>query len=433
MPYTLELPDIGEGVVEAEIVKWFVAEGDEVVEDQPLVEVMTDKATVTIPSPKRGRVVKRCWQEGQIAKVHSALIEIEVSAGVGAGTPKATATPALTTAPTKAPAATSTPTSTATPAPPPVIARPAGTRALATPAVRALARELGVDLQQVAGSGEGGRVTKQDLHSKQGGRAPPPAAPSAPPSPAIPPAEERRAIPRVTRGTDERIPLRGVRRKIAEKMALSKRTAAHFTFVEQCDMTELVRLKDRLAPGAKAEGVKLTFLPFVVKAVVAALQAHPKLNAELDDAASEIVIKKHWDIGVAAATDQGLLVPVIRNADTRSLLDIAREIDRLSSEAKAGKARSEDHGHSTFTISSLGALGGMFATPVLNHPEVGILGIHRMRPTPVVRDGQVVVRDVMHVSVTSDHRVVDGHEAAAFCYEVIRFLEEPGLLFMRLV
>jgi pyruvate dehydrogenase E2 component (dihydrolipoamide acetyltransferase) len=422
MSYTLELPDIGEGVVEAEIVKWFVAEGDEVVEDQPLVEVMTDKATVTIPSPKRGRVVKRCWQEGQIAKVHSALIEIEVS---GANAP-ARKMPTATQAATPAAAVTQAATT----------ARPSGTRALATPAVRALARELGVDLQQVVGSGDGGRVTKLDLHSARGGRAPAPAQPPAralAPTVDQPPGEERRAVPRISRGTDERIPLRGVRRKIAEKMALSKRTAAHFTFVEQCDMTELVRLKDRLAPGARAEGVKLTFLPFIVKAVVAALQAHPKLNAELDDAAGEIVIKKRWDIGVAAATDQGLLVPVIRDADARSLLDIAREIERLTSEAKAGKARAEDHGHSTFTVSSLGALGGMFATPVLNHPEVGILGIHRMRPTPVVRDGQVVIRDVMHVSVTSDHRVVDGHEAAAFCYEVIRFLEEPGLLFMRLV
>jgi len=189
----------------------------------------------------------------------------------------------------------------------------------------------------------------------------------------------------------------------------------------------------RLAAGAQAEGVRLTFLPFVVKAVVAALQTHPRLNAALDEAAGEIVIKKHWDIGVAAATEQGLLVPVIRGADGLSLLEVAREIERLSSDARAGRARAEDQGQSTFTITSLGALGGMFATPVLNHPEVGILGIHRIRPTPVVRDGQVVVRDVMHVSVTSDHRVVDGHEAAAFCYEVIKYLEEPGLLFMRLV
>jgi pyruvate dehydrogenase E2 component (dihydrolipoamide acetyltransferase) len=436
MPYTLELPDIGEGVVEAEIMKWFVTEGDEVVEDQPLVEVMTDKATVTIPSPRRGRVVRRCWKEGELAKVHSALIELELGAGGEAAKPPraaATSSAPAATAPSAraappaqvAQAPRSAPvTPPASPEPPAAPPRPAGTRALATPAVRALARELSLDLQAVAGSGDGGRVTKQDLHAftKRGG-----------PPPGDAPTAERRAVARVTRGTDERIPLRGVRKRIAEKMALSKRTAAHFTFVEQCDVTELTRLKDRLAAGARAEGVKLTFLPFVVKAVVAALQAHPKLNASLDEAAGEIVLKRHWDIGIAAATDQGLLVPVIRDADTRSLLDLAREIERLSSEAKAGKARAEDHGHSTFTVSSLGALGGMFATPVLNHPEVGILGVHRARPTPVVRDGQVVIRDVMHVSVTSDHRVVDGHEAAAFCYEVIKFLEEPGLLFMRLV
>ena len=281
-----------------------------------------------------------------------------------------------------------------------------------------MARELELDLQQVPGSGEGGRVTKQDLQAFKAGGGP---------------APERRAVARVSRGPEERIPLRGIRKRISEKMALSKRTAAHFTFVEQCDVTELVRLKDRMAEGAKAEGVKLTFLPFVIKAVVAALQTHPMLNAALDEAAGEIVVKRHWDIGVAAATDQGLLVPVIRAADSRSLLDLAREIDRLSADAKAGRARAEDQGNSTFTVTSLGALGGMFATPVLNYPEVGILGLHRIRPTPVVRDGQIVIRDVMHVSVTSDHRVVDGHLAAAFCYEVIKYLEEPGLLFMRLV
>jgi pyruvate dehydrogenase E2 component (dihydrolipoamide acetyltransferase) len=430
MAYVLELPDIGEGVVEAEVQKWFVVEGDLVAEDQPLVEVMTDKATVVIPSPRRGRVVRRCWKEGQIAPVHSALIELELEVDeAGSATGGATAAPAAATA--AAPKASS-PRSVAPVAASPAPARPAGTRALAAPAVRALARELGLDLQAVAGSGPGGRVLRADVTAAANGHqvatatATPTPASTAPP-PSTPTPTGRAALP------DERIPLRGLRRVIAERMALSKRTAAHFTFVEQCDATALVRVKEEMAPAAAAEGVKLTFLPFVVKAVVAALQAHPKLNARLDEAAGEIVLHRRYDIGIASATEAGLLVPVVRGADGRSLLDLAREIERLSADARAGRARPADQGHSTFTLTSLGALGGLFATPVLNFPEVGILGVHRIRPTPVVRDGQVVVRQVMHLSVTSDHRVVDGHEAAAFCYEVIRYLEEPNLLFMRMV
>jgi pyruvate dehydrogenase E2 component (dihydrolipoamide acetyltransferase) len=418
MAYQLELPDIGEGVVEAEVQKWFVAEGDLVAEDQPLVEVMTDKATVVIPSPKRGRVVRRFWKEGELAKVHSPLIELELDVGAAAGKANGAAGPMKV--------ATPTPTSGSPTAP--AAAHPeqrreapesrGGRKALAAPAVRALARELGLDINSVPATGPGGRVTKADLAAAQGSSPAPAAA---------------RPLVAASPGADERIPFRGVRKKIAERMALSKRTAAHFTFVEQCDATELVRTKERMAEAARGEGVKLTFLPFVVKAVVAALKAHPKLNAALDEAAGEIVLKKRWDIGIASATENGLLVPVVRGADGRSLLDLAREIERLSADARAGRARPEDQGNSTFTITSLGALGGLFATPVLNFPEVGILGLHRIRPTPVVRDGQVVVRDVMNVSVTSDHRVVDGHEAAAFCYEVIRYLEDPGLLFMRMV
>ncbi|HET9553986.1 MAG TPA: dihydrolipoamide acetyltransferase family protein [Anaeromyxobacteraceae bacterium] len=424
MTYKLELPDIGEGVVEAEIQKWFVAEGDLVAEDQPLVEVMTDKATVVIPSPKKGRVLRRFHAEGEVARVHAPLVELEVEAGAAPGKANGASGPAATKAATSPSMAAPSPR----PSPPvgereEIVAAAAPStlerrKALAAPAVRALARELGVDINGVAGTGPGGRVTKADLAPRPPLAAVPPATALAPGQPAL---------------LEERVPLRGVRKRIAERMALSKRTAAHFTFVEQCDATELVRLKDRMAEGARAEGVKLTFLPFVVKAVVAALQAFPKLNASLDDAAGEIVLKRHYDIGIASATENGLLVPVVRGADTRSLLDLAREIERLTADAKAGRARPEDQGHSTFTITSLGALGGLFATPVLNHPEVGILGLHRIRPTPVVRDGQVVVRDVMNVSVTSDHRVVDGHEAAAFCYRVIQYLEDPNLLFLRMV
>ncbi len=438
MAYKLELPDIGEGVVEAEVQQWFVKPGDEVAEDQPLVEVMTDKATVVIPSPKRGRVVKLFWNVGDLAKVHSPLVELELE-----GAARASATPdAPRPAASRAPPATGE--GRGATGDPPGAGHAPGQKALATPAVRALARELEIDINAVAGSGPGGRVTKDDLAGFRGG-----ANGQGHPALATTPADELAsglrasaaasapAAPVALRSepggaADERVPLRGVRKRIAENMARSKRTAAHFTFVEQCDVTELARVKERIAAAAREEGVKVTFLPFVVKAVVAALRRHPRLNATMDDAKGELVVHHRYDIGVASATEAGLVVPVLRGADRRSLVELAREIERLAQDAKAARARPEDMGRSTFTITSLGALGGMFATPVLNYPEVGILGIHRIRPTPVVRDGEIVVRDVMHVSITSDHRVVDGHEAAAFCYDVIRALEEPSLLFMHM-
>jgi len=299
-----------------------------------------------------------------------------------------------------------------------------------------------VDLQVVLGSGDGGRVTKEDLrafrHGTNGhgrpsaGMGEEEAWTAEDRARAVPAPAPPRAPPPVAAGPDERVPLRGVRKRIAENMARSKRTAAHFTFVEQCDVTELVKVKDRIAAAAKGEGVKVTFLPFVMKAVVAALRRYPRMNATVDDEKNELVLHRRWDLGLASATDAGLVVPVVRGADRRSLLDLAREVERLSADSKAGKMRPDDMGRSTFTITSLGALGGLFATPVLNYPEVGILGLHRIRPTPVVRDGQVVVRDVMHVSITSDHRMVDGHEAAAFCYEVIKFLEDPDLLLLHM-
>ncbi len=231
----------------------------------------------------------------------------------------------------------------------------------------------------------------------------------------------------------EVVPLRGLRRAIAEKMALSKRSAAHFTFVEQVDATELVRMKDRMAQVAKAQGVRLTFLPFIVKATVAALKQHPMLNATLDEERGEIQVKRWYHIGIASKTPGGLTVPVVRNADRRSILDLAREIERLSEASKTGQAKPDELQGSTFTVTSLGAAGGLFATPIINHPEVAILGIHRIRPTPVVREGQVVARDVMHVSLSFDHRVVDGDVAAAFAYTLVDYLEDPSLLFMEMI
>jgi pyruvate dehydrogenase E2 component (dihydrolipoamide acetyltransferase) len=243
---------------------------------------------------------------------------------------------------------------------------------------------------------------------------------------------EKPAVPPVAHG-DEVVPLRGIRRRIAERMAQSKRTAAHFTFVEQVDVTELTRVKDRVAAAAKAEGVRVTFLPFICKATVAALKKYPFLNATLDEPRGEIRLRREFHLGIASATEQGLVVPVVRNADRLSLLQLAREIERLSADTKAGRGRPEDMGGSTFTITSLGAKGGLFATPIINYPEVGILGVHRIRPTPVVRDGQIVARDVMHLSLSFDHRVVDGHVGAAFAYALIAYLEDPNLLFMEMV
>ena len=399
MAYQFLLPDIGEGVVEAEIRKWFVKPGDTVAEDQPLAEVMTDKATVTIPSPKRGRVTRLLWKEGDVARVHHALVELELEGFAEEGAPVVPPPAAVPDA--RAPAAG--------PAVAGPVDRTAG-RALATPAVRALARQLGVDIQHVPATGAAGRVTKDDVRARAGASTPATSA-SAP-------------------GTVEVVPVRGLRRRIAEKMALSKRTAAHFTFVEQVDATNLVAMKEGMAKGAAAQGVKITFLPFVLKAAVAALRKFPQLNASFDEERGEIHQKRWYDLGIAAATDQGLSVPVVRHADQRSIVDLAREIARLGADSRAGRLRPDDVGNSTFTVTSLGALGGMFATPVINHPEVAILGVHRIRPTPVARDGQVVIRDVMYVSLTSDHRVVDGTEAAAFTYEVIRHLESPALLFL---
>jgi pyruvate dehydrogenase E2 component (dihydrolipoamide acetyltransferase) len=224
-----------------------------------------------------------------------------------------------------------------------------------------------------------------------------------------------------------------MRKRIFEQMARSKHTAAHFTFVEECDASALKALREKLRPAADKQGVAFSYLPFIVKACVAALRKHPILNSAFDETTGEIVFRKYYNVGIATSTESGLIVPVIKNADKRSLLEVAAEIQRLAQEAKAGKAKLEDLQGSTFTITSLGALGGLFATPVLNFPEVAILGVHQIKQKPVVRDGQIVIGDVMLLSLSFDHRIVDGHIGAAFAYEVIRYLENPDLLMLEMV
>jgi pyruvate dehydrogenase E2 component (dihydrolipoamide acetyltransferase) len=411
MAFEFRLPDIGEGMVEAEIVRWFVQEGDSIQEDQPMVELMTDKANVVIPSPRKGVVLKRFGREGEVVKVGSVLVVI--------GEPGEVPVAAETGVEAAVPASATQEVSAPTPGVGPVV--PPG-RVLATPATRRLARELGVDLRQVPPTGPRGRVTKEDvLRFAEAQRAP--AAPAPPP-----PVE----APVVPVGPEERIPLRGLRRVIARRMVQSKRTAPHFTYVEEVDMTELVRWREQMKPIAEAQGVRLTYLPFIIKAVVIGLKRFPVINASLDEEKEEIVLKKYYHIGIAVQTDQGLTVPVIHDADKRSLLDLAREVERLSKAAREGRLALHEVRGSTFTITSLGKLGGLLATPIINYPEVAILGVHKIEPRPVVRNGEIVVRSMMNVSLSFDHRVVDGAVGAEFTQVVREHLENPRLLFLQM-
>jgi pyruvate dehydrogenase E2 component (dihydrolipoamide acetyltransferase) len=432
-----KMPDIGEGVTEGEVVEWFVRVGDEVVEDHPMVEVMTDKATVTIGAPCDARVDALHVDVGHVAKVGEVLLTLESKARASA--PAAAAVGTLKDELAGAelfselgssgeqngnghgPAAR--PLSSSRVSVRPAIAaerRALRTSAeavgeisyfkakpLATPATRRLARDMGVDLRRVVPSG-GGRVTNEDVRAAVRADM----------------TDDRPHPP-----LEEREPIVGIRRKIAERMAHAKATAAHFTFVEECDVSRLVDLRERLGPEAKRRRVRLTYLPFIVKAVTEALKRHPKLNSAVDEQTHELVYKKYYNIGVATATDAGLVVPVVHQADGLRLFEIAERIERLARAAKNGALEPSDLRNSTFTITSLGKQSGLLATPILNHPEVGILGVHRIKDRPVVRDGEIVVGKVMMLSLSFDHRIVDGHVGAGFAYDVIDTLENPERLF----
>ena len=396
MLYEFRLPDIGEGVAEGEVVRWLVKEGDELQEDQPMVEIMTDKATVEIPTPRAGRVAKLMYAEGQICPVGKVLIAIEVADAPG--------TAAAAPEPARVDVAPSASTGERAPRNNGVNARDAGV--LATPATRKLARDAGVDIRDVTGSGPAGRVTSDDVRAHAESPAPTSAAEG-----------------------DTRIPFRGVRRKIAEHMVFSKHTAAHFTYVEEIDCTDLVALRERANAKLADQGTKLSFLPFIVKATANALVKFPQLNATLDDAAGEIIQRGHRHIGLATATDAGLIVPVVRDADRLSITQLAGEIERLAALTRSGKAAREDLSGSTFTITSLGALGGLLATPIINHPEIAILGVHKIARRPAVRGDSIVIRDLMNLSISVDHRVTDGYDAARFVAEIKAALESPASLY----
>ena len=408
--FEFKLPDLGEGVVEGEIVKWLVKPGDTVEEDQGVVELMTDKATVTVPAPRAGKVVSLHGKEGEIAKVHHLLLTLEVS-----GAAPATAAPAH---------AASQPPATASAAAP-ARAVESTAKVLATPVTRRMAREHGIDLAAIAGTGPQGRVLKADVQAALDlGRAEP-----------AQPAPRAKLVPLPSAGADQRIPLRGLRRKIAEKMVRSKFTAPHSLFVEEVDVTELVALRKRLNESLAASGdtLKVSFLPFICKALVPVFRRYPALNANFDDAAQELVQRGSYNFGIAAATDEGLTVPVVKDVDRLTVRQLAEEISRLAAGARDRTLKLDELSGGTFTITSLGTNGGLFAMPIINYPEVAILGIHRIRKRPAVTDDdEMVVREMMNVSLSFDHRVIDGLVAAEAVGALVQLLEHPESLLLEM-
>jgi 2-oxoisovalerate dehydrogenase E2 component (dihydrolipoyl transacylase) len=423
--FIFRLPDVGEGTTEAEIVAWHVAVGDRVEEDQPLADVMTDKATVEMTTPVSGVILALHGELGEMAPVGQALAKIEVEGDVEAAPAKSAphiapepakaepAKPAPKPEPAPAAVAKAAPVPTA-PQPAP-IARVEGHRPLASPAVRHRAEELRIDLASVAGTGPAGRISQDDLNRflEGGSRAAPVVASGL-----------------VRREGAQQIKVIGLRRKIAEKMQDAKRRIPHFAYVEEVDVTELEDLRVHLNATKAPDQPRLTLLPFFVRALTRILPRYPQINATFDDDAG--IIHRHAPVhlGIATQTPNGLIVPVLRHAEARDLWDCATEIARLAAAARDGKATMEELSGSTITLTSLGPLGGITTTPIINHPEVAIIGPNKMVERPVVRNGQIVVRRMMNLSSSFDHRVVDGYDAAEFIQAVKALLEHPATLFI---
>jgi pyruvate dehydrogenase E2 component (dihydrolipoamide acetyltransferase) len=449
--FQFTLPDIGEGVHEGEIVAWLVQPGDAVVEDQPLMEVMTDKVTAEIPSPQAGRIAQLHGKVGDVVEVGAVVVTFEPNEGdlsltISQGVKPSEAETSLSSVAQEQPLVASSPQQGL----PPV------SHVLATPATRKLARTLGIDLNVVKGTGEGGRVTVQDVQQAAelnqsspstdiNGRQPIEPAPSfvPPPQDMKPLSPSQEAV--VTSDAQQPVrpmsdtpakgvlPFVGVRRKIAQHLTHAKQTAPHFGYVDEVDMTAIVALRQQLKPQAEADQVKLHFLPFVMMAACRALKAHPVLNSTLDEANGQIILHDAINLGFAVAAEQGLVVPVIHRADTMSLKQLAQQIDTLATKARAGMLARDEVQGGTFTLTSIGSIGGLFGLPIINVPEVAIVGINKIQRRPVVSvdaatgEEAIVIRDMMYLSISCDHRVVDGADAARFMNTLITQLQTPGL------
>ena len=404
--HVFKLPDVGEGVVEGEIVKWNVKPGDTVKEDEPLVELMTDKATVAIPSTVNGKVVSTTGKPGDMIPVGSELIVFEVD-GTGSSEPEPEAKPE--SKPEAKPEAKPAPVPVSTPSP--VIS--SGTKPLASPAVRRRAREAGVDLAQVPGTGPAGRISHDDLDSfiSGGGRL--------------------AAVQSGVKMTGvEEVPVIGLRRKIAEKMAISKRSAAHFSYFEEVDVTELESLRQHLNSTRAENQPKLTYISFIIQGLIKALKKFPQCNAIYDEEKNVVLRHQAVHVGISTQTEDGLMVPVIKHAEARDIWDTANELIRVTSSAREKTATVDELTGSTITITSLGAMGGLGATPIINHPEVSIVSIHAARDRAVVREGEIIIRRMMNLTASFDHRIIDGYDGALLIQELKSILEYPATIFM---
>jgi pyruvate dehydrogenase E2 component (dihydrolipoamide acetyltransferase) len=418
MALEFRFPDVGEGIHEGEIVRWLVHEGDQVRPDQPLVEVETDKAVVEIPAPSAGTILRLAVSAGEKIQVGEVLVVIgEAGERTSSVAPASVSVVgsldmATTELPPSPEAAQASRTASA--------AQPQ--RVLAIPSVRKLARDLDVDLTQVTPTGPHGRIRREDvLHAAQR-RSVPPAPPAAP---VTPPGLERDQ-----HGPVEYEPLSALRRTIAQAMVTAATTAVAVTTTDDADVTELVALRERSNAAAAEHNVRVTLLPFIMKALVAALQQHPRFNASLDEAQSRLVLKRYYHLGIATDTTEGLLVPVVKDVDQKSMMTLATEVARLTDLARTRRIPLTDLRGGTFTISNYGAIGGIFATPMLHSPEVAILGVGKLLQKPVVHGGEVVIRTILPLSLTFDHRALDGAEAQRFLNELIAYLSNPARLIL---
>jgi pyruvate dehydrogenase E2 component (dihydrolipoamide acetyltransferase) len=396
MPFDFILPDLGEGITEGEIRKWLVKEGDSVEEHQTVLELETDKAVVEVPSPRKGKILKIRKEEGEIAKVGEVLITIAEEGEAVEEKLKAKVEEAAVEERPKSVSVVG-------------VLPEEEEEILATPAVRVLAKELAVELETIKGSGPGGSITKDDVvkASGKGKKA----------------AEDQY-------GTSERVPLKGLRRTIAKNLVAAHQTMVFVTVMDEADVTDLWNIKEREKKTLLDKGIHLTFLPFFIKAVQHSLTEHPHLNASVDGEREEIILKKYYNTGIAVDTPDGLMVPVIRDVDKKTVRELASEIQGLSQKAKERKIKLDEMRGSSFTISNWGHFGGTFATPVINFPDAAILGTGRISDKPWVKDGQIVIRKILPLSLTFDHRVTDGADAATFLSKVMHYLEDPGLLFI---